>query len=158
MKLYEFAYLVSPELSPEAVKDFQKKITGFLQKENGIIQKSDSPEKIVLGYEIKDKKEAHLISLDFKMMPENLSNFKKDIESEPLVLRHIILNKKERKENISTFKKEKKEDEKKKTEKKEKEEKKDETKKKKIERKKKSLKEEKVEISELDKKLEEMLG
>jgi len=154
MKSYELTCLVKPESSLEELKGFQEKIIGLLQKQNGVLEKARNTQKITLGYEIKETKEAHLVVFQFKMLPEKLIDLKKGLDIEDSIIRYLILNKKEEKKVI---KKEKVENKKMSTEK---EETKEEIEKEIEEetKKRKPLKEKKVEIGDLDKKLEEILG
>ena len=100
MKSYELSYLISPELSLEALKAFQEKTTAFLQEQNGVLGNSYESKKTRLGYPIKDKKEAYLVTFYFQMNPEKLAEFEKKLKLEEPILRYIILSKKVRKQKL----------------------------------------------------------
>lgn len=100
MKSYELSYLISPELSLEELKAFQEKTTAFLQEQSGVLGDFCEPKKTRLGYPIKDKKEAYLVTFYFQMNPEKLAEFEKKLKLEEQILRYIILSKKVRKQKL----------------------------------------------------------
>lgn len=104
MKNYELTYLISPDLSEEELKIFSGKINNFIQEETGILEKTTEPSKKKLGYPIKKKEEAFLVALNFSFQPtadqpkagsaEKLGRLEKKLKSENQILRYIILTKK----------------------------------------------------------------
>jgi len=94
MKNYELTYLISPDLSEEELKIFSGKISNFIQEETGTLEKTTGPSKKKLGYSIKKKEEAFLVTLNFSLSPEKLGNLEKKLKSENQILRYIILTKK----------------------------------------------------------------
>ncbi len=94
MKLYELTLILTPDLSEEEGKLFQKKIQSFIQEEDGILTDSRNPLKRKLGYPIKKKEEAFLVTLNFNLAPEKLGNLEKKLRSENQILRYLILTKK----------------------------------------------------------------
>jgi len=93
MKFYELTYLVPADLSPEEINAFGQKLNSFIQEENGILDKTKIPLKRKLGYPIKKKKEAYLITTDFYFKPEKLRVLEKKIKSGGSILRYLILTK-----------------------------------------------------------------
>ncbi len=93
MKLYELTYLLSPDLSEEELKSLQEKINSFIEKEGGIINELTLPLKKVLAYPIKKKTFTHLGTLSFQFSPEKLENLEKKLKSENQILRYLILAK-----------------------------------------------------------------
>ncbi|MCJ7786687.1 30S ribosomal protein S6 [Patescibacteria group bacterium] len=93
MKLYELTLILTPDLSEEEGKLFQKKIQSFIQEEDGILTDSRNPLKRKLGYPIKKKVEAFLVTLNFNLAPEKLGNLEKKLRSENQILRYLILTK-----------------------------------------------------------------
>lgn len=91
MKLYELTLILTPDLSEEEGKLFQKKIQSFIQEEDGILTDSRNPLKRKLGYPIKNKEEALLVTLNFNLAPEKLGNLEKKLRSENQILRYLIL-------------------------------------------------------------------
>jgi len=94
MKNYELTYLISPDLPEEELKIFSGKINNFIQEETGILEKTTEPSKKKLGYSIKKKEEAFLVALNFSLNPEKLGSLEKKLKSENQILRYIILTKK----------------------------------------------------------------
>jgi len=94
MKLYELTFLLTPDLSEEERALSQKKIQSFIQEEDGILTDSKNPLKRKLGYPIKKKGEAFLVTLNFNLAPEKLGSLEKKLRSENQILRYLILTKK----------------------------------------------------------------
>lgn len=131
MKLYELTYLITPEISEEELKSLQEKLTSLIQKEEGFLNEVSYPVEKNLAYLIKKKQKAFLLSLSFQLKPEKLKNLEEKLKKEEKILRYLILTKKMPKKvsGITSIPK------------------------------KKSTKEKpKVELKEIEKKLEEMLG
>jgi len=91
MKHYELTYLISPDLSEEEANSLSTEITSSVQKKQGILEKNLSLLKKQLSHAIKKKTAAYLASLDFQINPEGLEELKKQIKSDPRILRHLIL-------------------------------------------------------------------
>ncbi|MCJ7786647.1 30S ribosomal protein S6 [Patescibacteria group bacterium] len=96
MKNYELTCLISPNLSEVELKSFQEKIIVLLQKEQGILvgQNQDKVLKKNLYFSVKKMVQAYLINFNFKINPEGLQNLKKALKIEPELIRYIILVKK----------------------------------------------------------------
>lgn len=91
MKQYKIIYLISPDLSEEELKIILEKINNLLEKEGAILDEIKKPIKKFLGYSIKNKKEAFLASINFNTDPKNIKEIKRGLEEERQILRHIIL-------------------------------------------------------------------
>ena len=91
MKLYELTFLLTPDLAEEEGKLFQNKIQSLIQGEDGILTDSKNPLKRKLGYPIKDKREAFVVTLNFNLAPEKLGSLEKKLKSENQILRYLIL-------------------------------------------------------------------
>jgi len=144
MKLYELGCLISPDLTEEDLKKITQKITESIKTVGGEIIQEVSPTKKRLGYQIKKQYIAYSFVLVFKLDSDKIEGFKNTLTSEPNILRSLVINKKifkQRviKERIKPIKEEGIEISKKIPEEKTKEEK-------------------KVEIEDIEKKLEELLG
>lgn len=96
MRYYELTCLISPNLSESELKSLQEKIVDFLQDEQGILVSENpiKPIKKKLAYPIKKMNQAYLLSFDFQLNPEKLENLKRKIMAEEKILRHLILTKK----------------------------------------------------------------
>jgi len=93
MKNYELTYLISSGVSGEELKNLSEKIKSFIQEEEGAIKKTTEPSKIKLGYSIKEKGEAFLVTINFSFHPEKIANLEKKLKAEKQILRYMILNK-----------------------------------------------------------------
>jgi ribosomal protein S6 len=85
MKHYELTYLISPDLSEKDVFDFQEKIISLIQETGGALGEVK---------ELMRKKMAYLATLNFHLDPEKLGSLEKRMKSESQVLRYMILTKK----------------------------------------------------------------
>lgn len=94
MNYYELTCLISPELSQDQLNSFQEEIINFLQEKKGILVKSETPIKKVLGYPIKKKGQAFLVTFQFQLNPEELKNLEKNLKKNSQILRYILLKKK----------------------------------------------------------------
>lgn len=94
MKLYELTYLISPDLSAEKAGGVTEKINSFIQKEGGFLNKVNQPVKKKLAYPIKKYLGAFFASLDFYLTPEKLVSLEKNLKTENQILRYFILTKK----------------------------------------------------------------
>jgi len=95
MKTYELTYLISPDLSEKEVFSFQEKIISLIQEAGGTLGEVKTPVR---------KKMAYLATLNFHLSPEKLEILEKKLKSEGQVLRYIILNK-PRSKPLTTFRK-----------------------------------------------------
>lgn len=96
MKNYELTCLISSKLSEAELKLFQEKIIAQLQKEQGILigNFNDEFAKKKLGYLVKKNAQAYLINFNFQIDPEGLKNLEKELNEESNLLRYTILVKK----------------------------------------------------------------
>jgi len=94
MKFFELTYLISPELSEEELKSLNEKINSLIQKGGGVLNEVGLPIKKKLAYPIKKKSEAFLVSSTFYLEPMGLKNLEKELEAEKKILNYLILAKK----------------------------------------------------------------
>jgi small subunit ribosomal protein S6 len=97
MKIYELTYLMPIDISEDAAKSLQEKISSCIADAQGTLNKIEDTTKRRLGEPIKKQKEAQMATIDFYMNPEKLGDFEKKIKAEARIIKHIILNKKTRK-------------------------------------------------------------
>ncbi len=93
MKSYELIYLISSDVSGEELKNLSEKIKSFVQSEEGAIKKTTEPSKKELGYQIKKKREAFLVTINFSFPTEKIADLEKKLKGENQILRYMILNK-----------------------------------------------------------------
>ncbi len=95
MKSYEITYLVSPDISEENIKALQQKVNTFVQEEGGLLRSDQNPIKRRLGYPMKTELDgkrmnAYSIALVFDVLPEKLESLKKKIILESEIMRYMI--------------------------------------------------------------------
>jgi ribosomal protein S6 len=100
MKDYELTYLIKTDVAGEEIKSLLEKISDLIKSQEGIIKRATEASKKKLGYQIKRKTEAYLVSIDFSLNPDNLKNLENIIKEQKEILRHIIVVKE--KERIIT--------------------------------------------------------
>lgn len=131
MRNYELTYLISPDFSEEELKNLENKIASFIQEEVGVLNQAAPFSKKRLYSPIKKKTLAFLSTLSFNFAQEKLAILEKKLKSEGQILRYLILAKPVVKEAAFPVKK--------------------------LPKIKKPA-EKKVELKEIEKKLEEILG
>lgn len=90
-KKYEIAYLISPEISDEEVFGEAGKITTAIQEAGGLIDRIEEPKKRRLAFAIKKFRNASFGWTTFSMAPEKLAEFKKNIDASPkTIFRYLI--------------------------------------------------------------------
>jgi len=91
VRYYELTYLASPDLSEENLNNLKEKIISLLQERSGVLNEIKNPVKTTLRYPIKKKKTAFLVTLNFCFNADEVSNFEKNLKSVPEILRYLIL-------------------------------------------------------------------
>jgi len=94
MQLYQLDYLISPEISEQDAQALGEKIKSLIKKNQGSIVKTELLSNRVLAYEVKNFTEAFLAGLSFNLEPEKLEELKKTLESEKNILRYMVFKKK----------------------------------------------------------------
>ena len=94
MKSYELNYLISPDLSENELKDCQERVVSLIEEEGGILSEVNSITRKTLAYPIKKKRATYLNTLSFQLDPERLESLEKKIKAEAGILRYLILTKK----------------------------------------------------------------
>ena len=91
-KNYEISYLISPTVSEEGIFGVAGKITSLIQDAKGIVNKIEEPKKIKLAYPIKKQRMAYFGWTTFSMLAENLEEFKKKLRfEEKSILRFLTV-------------------------------------------------------------------
>jgi len=96
MKYYELTYLISPDLSEEEAKSCQEKIISLIQEVGGTLGEVKTPVRKKMAYPVRKKSSngAYLSTLNFHLDPEKLGSLEKKLKSEQKILRYLILKKK----------------------------------------------------------------
>lgn len=138
MRNYEITCLIAPELSEEEAQKFQEKISSLIQSEGGIIIEIKGMIKKIFFF-TKKRKEAFTFTLGFQMEPDNLQSLNKKLKDEKQIIRFFTMVKPKFREMARQRRREIKKSVERVTEEK-------------------TEPKIKVEIAEIEKKLEEILG
>jgi len=95
MKYYELSYLIPATLQEEELKSLKERIISALQGQNGLLIEDNNFGKKRTAYMKGKEKPGLLFSLNFEINPEQLSNFEKKIKLENQILRYSVLIKKQ---------------------------------------------------------------
>jgi len=90
MKNYELTLLISPDLSEEELKLLKEKIISLIQKEGGILNQESPLTKKSLAFPIKKRQSAYFVTLDFQILPEKIEDLEKKLKGEGKILRYLI--------------------------------------------------------------------
>ena len=97
MKLYELTYLMPFDLPEKETKTLQEKISSYVIENEGTFDKVDDLVKKRLGEPIKNQTMALMFSMRFYMNQEKIGDLEKKVKNEKQILHHMILNKKPKK-------------------------------------------------------------
>ncbi|MFY9462409.1 MAG: 30S ribosomal protein S6 [Candidatus Sungiibacteriota bacterium] len=91
-KQYEIAYLISPKTKEEDVFGEAGKITGFIQSTaSSLIGYIAEPKQIRLAYSINKSRDAYFGWTRFTMKPEAIADFEKKLKLEKAIMRYLIV-------------------------------------------------------------------
>jgi len=131
MRSYELTYLVLPEKSEQDLKKIENDITTFIEKKGGVLEKKERPARRKMSPQIEKINSAFLETYIFQLNPMELKNLKKELKEKKEIFNFIVLNKKRQRKTLRE---------------------------KKMTTKKVKKTEPKVELAEIEKKLDEILG
>jgi ribosomal protein S6 len=94
MRLYELTYLIPSNLAEEEIKALQEKIVSRIQEIGGILNEISGTIKKSLAHSIKKNTSVFLATLSFQLPPEKLVFLHKNLKSESNILRYLILTRK----------------------------------------------------------------
>lgn len=88
---YELHYMLPPELSEEDVLALVKKIEGYILENSGIIQESKLPKMEVFAYPVSKKTKGFRGQIIFEMLKGEFLEIKKKLKLEKNILRYGII-------------------------------------------------------------------
>jgi ribosomal protein S6 len=94
MRPYELTCLISSKLSEEEAKNLSAKIESLIKDEEGFSSGLRNLIRRKLAIPIKKERQAYLLTLDFHFEPDKLEIFSKSLKSLPEILRFLIEGKK----------------------------------------------------------------
>ncbi len=92
MRFYELTLLISPEISEEESSKLFQKAADFIDQEQGALINKTGLTRQKLGYSLNKKNEAFSGTLNFQTKPQNLEKLEKMLKSEKAILRFMILS------------------------------------------------------------------
>lgn len=90
-KKYEFAYILSPKVADEEALTWSGKLAKLIEDAEAIVSHQEVPQKRRLAYPIKKEKNGFFGWVTFSANPEKISAIEKKIKNEEYVLRHLIV-------------------------------------------------------------------
>lgn len=90
-KNYEFAYLLRPSVPEAEVSAVVAKLAAIIQEHNGTIRRQEEPRKRQLAYPVKKERLAYFGWITFSASPEVLAGLKKKLAGETEVLRPLLV-------------------------------------------------------------------
>ena len=94
MQRYEISYLIPIESSEEERKNLSEKIVSYVQEQGGILEDIRQPVMQNLAHPIKKTSSAFLVSLNFLVVPEKIAEIESKLKSEPSIIRYFLAIKK----------------------------------------------------------------
>jgi small subunit ribosomal protein S6 len=90
MKYYELSYLISATIPEEELKSMKERIISAIQGQNGLLIEDNNFGKKRTAYLKGKERPGLLFSLSFEMNPEQLSDFEKKLKLENQILRYSV--------------------------------------------------------------------
>lgn len=91
MKTYELTYIISSEITSEEAGAVANEVNSFLQSKEGVILRSDNPVAKTLSYPIKKMGSGYFVISEFQIEPEKLAELNEKLEKDEKILRHVII-------------------------------------------------------------------
>ncbi|MDP2926918.1 MAG: 30S ribosomal protein S6 [bacterium] len=91
---YELSYLISPRLSDEGASDILRQVNNAIQEKEGVVFDSQLPRKFSLAYTIQKENEAWLQITYFSLEPAQLAEVEKKLRETKEIFRSLILKRK----------------------------------------------------------------
>ncbi len=89
---YELVYILTPEISDEALETRINSVSEFITARNGTIEGVDKWGKKKLAYPIKHFLEGNYILTKFKMSPNKCKELEANLSISEDVVRHLLVN------------------------------------------------------------------
>ena len=89
---YELVYILSPELSDEALETRVNDVTQFITGKNGTVDGVDKWGKRKLAYPIKRFIEGNYVLAKFKMSPSRCKELEANLIISEDIVRHLLVN------------------------------------------------------------------
>lgn len=90
MKSYELTYIISSEITSEEAEVIAKDISSFIQSKEGVIIKSEKPVPKTLSFPIKKMGSGYFANIEFQAEPERIKEIQENLRKDEKILRHMI--------------------------------------------------------------------
>ncbi|OGO20563.1 MAG: 30S ribosomal protein S6 [Chloroflexi bacterium RBG_16_50_11] len=88
---YELVYILTPEISDEALETRINGITQFITGKEGVVDAVDKWGKKKLAYSIKHQQEGNYILTKFKISPARCKELEANLRISEDVIRHLLI-------------------------------------------------------------------
>jgi len=78
---YETLLLLSPELGSEGSKEVLDKLTGIIERDDGLILKNDDWGIKELAYAVRKQSRGHYVRLEYSLPPDKVSELERNIRN-----------------------------------------------------------------------------
>lgn len=95
-KNYEIAYLLSLSVPENEVATYAGKITSLIGDSGGVVKFVEEPKMRRLAYPVKKEQSAYFGYTTFKTAKSSIGDFKKKLAFEPKILRFLIVEEEEK--------------------------------------------------------------
>jgi small subunit ribosomal protein S6 len=91
MKSYQLTYIIASEVPQDTIEMAKKDIETYIQENQGVIVSSDKTTPQMLAYPINKRSSGHFITMEFQVAEANIKALDDKIKKEKNVLRHTIV-------------------------------------------------------------------
>ncbi len=94
-KNYELAYLLSPFIPEEETLTWAGKLTAVIEESRGVIRHAEPPRKKKLAYLVKKQPQAYFGWTTFRAVPDAIALLEKKLKNAENLLRHLVVEEEE---------------------------------------------------------------
>lgn len=90
MKTYKLTYLLLPDLKGQELNETILKTQSLIQNEKGVLIETQANKEISLGYKIKKRGKALIGVLRFQLAPEKIKTLEIELKKIPQIMRFML--------------------------------------------------------------------
>ena len=91
MKTYELTYIISSEITSEEAGAMAKEVNSLIESKEGTILRSENPVAKTLSYPIKKFGSGYFVVLEFSAEPEKIKELGEKLKNDKKILRHLVI-------------------------------------------------------------------
>lgn len=91
MKTYELTFIITPQISSQEAEGLLKEVETFIQEQEGVILKSDKPTAQTLSYRIKKQASGFFANLELQIPEGKIKNIREKLDKNNKVIRNMIV-------------------------------------------------------------------